>query len=101
VGSTFTECLLIGKLSSFFLRPHLLSSQREKEPMPRTSNRSPRSVVHAMFCIERTYQASPAQVFKALTDPSHAMAATVEWDSDIARPRLSWCGRRDWEERDS
>jgi len=27
-------------------------------------------VVHATFCIERTYPASPAQVFKALTDPA-------------------------------
>src|ERR1700680_3309919 len=43
--------------------------------MPKTSNRLPRSVVHAMFCIERTYQASPAQVFKALTDP----AAKAKW----------------------
>ena len=43
--------------------------------MPRTSNCSPRSVVHGMFCIERTYQASPAQVFKALTDP----AAKAKW----------------------
>jgi uncharacterized protein YndB with AHSA1/START domain len=43
--------------------------------MPRTSNSSPRSVVHAMFCIERTYQASPAQVFKALTDPT----AKAKW----------------------
>jgi len=34
-----------------------------------------RSVVHAMFCIERTYPASPAQVFKALTDP----AAKATW----------------------
>jgi uncharacterized protein YndB with AHSA1/START domain len=43
--------------------------------MPKTSDRSPRSVVHAMFCIERTYPASPAQVFKALTDP----AAKAKW----------------------
>jgi uncharacterized protein YndB with AHSA1/START domain len=43
--------------------------------MPRTSNSPPRSVVHAMFCIERTYQASPAQVFKALTDPT----AKAKW----------------------
>jgi uncharacterized protein YndB with AHSA1/START domain len=28
-----------------------------------------RSVVHAAFCIERTYPASRSQVFKALTDP--------------------------------
>jgi uncharacterized protein YndB with AHSA1/START domain len=33
------------------------------------------SVVHATFCIERTYQASRAQVFKALTDP----AAKAKW----------------------
>ena len=37
--------------------------------MQKTSSRSPRSVVHATFCIERTYPASPARVFKALTDP--------------------------------
>ena len=43
--------------------------------MPKTSDRSPRSVVHAMFCIERTYPATPAQVFKALTDP----AAKAKW----------------------
>jgi uncharacterized protein YndB with AHSA1/START domain len=43
--------------------------------MQKTSNSSPRSVVHAMFCIERTYQASPAQVFKALTDPT----AKAKW----------------------
>jgi uncharacterized protein YndB with AHSA1/START domain len=34
-----------------------------------------RSVVHATFCIERTYPSSPAQVFKALTDP----AAKAKW----------------------
>jgi uncharacterized protein YndB with AHSA1/START domain len=34
-----------------------------------------RSVVHAMFCIERTYPAAPAQVFKAFTDP----AAKAKW----------------------
>lgn len=34
-----------------------------------------RSVVHATFCIERTYEASPSQVFKALTDP----AAKAKW----------------------
>jgi uncharacterized protein YndB with AHSA1/START domain len=43
--------------------------------MPKTSNSSPRSVVHATFCIERTYPASPAQVFTALTDP----AAKAKW----------------------
>src|SRR3982075_3475729 len=43
--------------------------------MPKTSSGSPRSVVHATFCIERTYPASPAQVFKALTDP----AAKAKW----------------------
>jgi uncharacterized protein YndB with AHSA1/START domain len=41
----------------------------------KTSNDSPRSVVHATFCIERTYPASAAQVFKALTDP----AAKAKW----------------------
>ena len=34
-----------------------------------------RSVVHAMFCIERIYQASRTQVFKALTDP----VAKAKW----------------------
>jgi uncharacterized protein YndB with AHSA1/START domain len=43
--------------------------------MPKTSNSSPRSVTHATFSIERTYPASPAQVFKALTDP----AAKAKW----------------------
>jgi uncharacterized protein YndB with AHSA1/START domain len=43
--------------------------------MPKTINNSPRSVMHATFCIERTYPASPAQVFKALTDP----AAKAKW----------------------
>jgi hypothetical protein len=43
--------------------------------MPKASNSSPRSVVHATFCIERTYLASPAQVFTALTDP----AAKAKW----------------------
>jgi uncharacterized protein YndB with AHSA1/START domain len=35
----------------------------------------PRSVTHATFDIERTYDASPARVWKALTDP----AAKAEW----------------------
>src|ERR1700675_2580595 len=43
--------------------------------MPKTSSSSPRSVLHATFCIERTYPASPAQVFKALADP----AAEAGW----------------------
>lgn len=43
--------------------------------MPKTSNALPRNVVHAMFCIERTYPVSQAQVFKALTDP----AAKAKW----------------------
>jgi len=43
--------------------------------MPKTSSSLPRSVVHATFCIERTYPASAAQVFKALTDP----AAKAKW----------------------
>jgi uncharacterized protein YndB with AHSA1/START domain len=43
--------------------------------MPKTNNRSLRSVVHATFCLERTYPASPAQVFNALTDP----AAKAKW----------------------
>jgi uncharacterized protein YndB with AHSA1/START domain len=37
--------------------------------MPKTSSSRPRTVVHATFCIERTYPASRAQVFEALTDP--------------------------------
>ena len=36
---------------------------------------SRRSVVHATFRIERTYPASPAQVYHALTDP----AAKAQW----------------------
>jgi len=36
-----------------------------------------RSVVHATFSIERIYEASCAQVFKALTDP----AAKAKWFS--------------------
>jgi uncharacterized protein YndB with AHSA1/START domain len=40
-----------------------------------TTSSSSRSVVHATFCIERTYPASRAQVFKALTDP----AAKARW----------------------
>src|SRR5260370_19557367 len=43
--------------------------------MPKSSNSSQRSVVHATFCIERTYRAAPAQVFKALTD----RAAKAKW----------------------
>ncbi len=43
--------------------------------MPKTSSSSPRSVMHATFCIERTCPASPAQVFKELTDP----AAKAGW----------------------
>jgi uncharacterized protein YndB with AHSA1/START domain len=43
--------------------------------MPKTSNSSPRSAVHATFCIERTYPATRVQVFKALTDP----AAKAKW----------------------
>jgi uncharacterized protein YndB with AHSA1/START domain len=43
--------------------------------MPKKSNSAPRSVTHATFCIERTYPASAAQVFQALTDPS----AKAKW----------------------
>jgi uncharacterized protein YndB with AHSA1/START domain len=43
--------------------------------VPKTNSNSARSVVHATFSIERTYRASPAQVFKALTDP----AAKAKW----------------------
>jgi uncharacterized protein YndB with AHSA1/START domain len=35
----------------------------------------PRSVTHATFDIERTYDASPARLWKALTDP----AAKAQW----------------------
>jgi uncharacterized protein YndB with AHSA1/START domain len=34
-----------------------------------------RTVVHSTFCIERTYPASPAEVFRALTDP----VAKAKW----------------------
>jgi uncharacterized protein YndB with AHSA1/START domain len=43
--------------------------------MAKMSNRPQRSVVHATFCIERTYQASRAQVFEALNNP----AAKAKW----------------------
>jgi uncharacterized protein YndB with AHSA1/START domain len=43
--------------------------------MTKTNSSSPRTVVHATFCIERTYPASAAQVFKALSDP----AAKAKW----------------------
>jgi uncharacterized protein YndB with AHSA1/START domain len=43
--------------------------------MPKTNNRSPRSVMHAAFCIERIYPVSAAQVFKVLTEP----AAKAKW----------------------
>jgi len=45
-------------------------SEKENQPMPKTHSSAPRSVVHATFCIERTYPASAARVFKALTDPA-------------------------------
>jgi len=45
--------------------------------MPKTGSQPPRSVMHATFCIERTYPASPAQVFRALADP----AAKAKWFS--------------------
>jgi uncharacterized protein YndB with AHSA1/START domain len=45
-----------------------LERMREMAPLQR-------SVVHAMFRIERSYAASPAQVFKALSDP----AAKAQW----------------------
>ena len=44
--------------------------ERMQRPWPAS-----RSVVHATFRIERTYPASKAQVFKALTDP----AAKAKW----------------------
>ena len=37
--------------------------------MTKTNSDLSRSVVHATFCIERTYSASRSQVFKTLTDP--------------------------------
>jgi uncharacterized protein YndB with AHSA1/START domain len=47
---------------------HEVARMQKSEP-------ASRSVVHAMFSIERTYPASRAQVFKALTDP----AAKAKW----------------------
>jgi uncharacterized protein YndB with AHSA1/START domain len=47
---------------------HELVRIQESEP-------TSRSVAHATFCIERNYEASRAQVFKALTDP----AAKAKW----------------------
>jgi uncharacterized protein YndB with AHSA1/START domain len=41
----------------------------------RIPTQSARSVVHASFHLERTYDASPARVWRALTDP----AAKAEW----------------------
>ena len=43
--------------------------EREVRRIGETAPPASRSVVHATFCIERTYAASRAQVFKALTDP--------------------------------
>lgn len=43
--------------------------------MTKTSSDLPRSVVHATFCIERTYSVSRPQVFRALTDP----VAKAKW----------------------
>ncbi len=48
--------------------------------MPKTSSNGPRSVVHATFCIEPTYPASPAQVFKALTDP-RLIICSMRWEN--------------------
>jgi uncharacterized protein YndB with AHSA1/START domain len=42
---------------------------------PSSSGPIERTVVHSSFCIERTYAASPAQVYHALTDP----AAKAQW----------------------
>jgi uncharacterized protein YndB with AHSA1/START domain len=43
--------------------------------MPKTNDGISRTVVHATFCIERTYPAARSQVFNALTDP----AAKAKW----------------------
>lgn len=43
--------------------------------MPETNSQQPRSVTYGTFTIERTYPASPAQVYQALTDP----AAKAKW----------------------
>jgi uncharacterized protein YndB with AHSA1/START domain len=43
--------------------------------MPKTSDGISRTVVHATFCIERTYATTRSQVFNALTDP----AAKAKW----------------------
>lgn len=43
----------------------------------------PRSAVHATFCIEREYPASPARVFKAFADPeakAQWFGGPREWD---------------------
>jgi uncharacterized protein YndB with AHSA1/START domain len=42
---------------------------------PSASGPIEHTVVHATFCIERTYAASPAQVYRALTDP----VAKAKW----------------------
>src|SRR5215472_774701 len=42
---------------------------------PAVSTPVERTVVHSTFCIERTYAASPAQVYRALTDP----VAKAKW----------------------
>ena len=57
--------------------------------MGRTSSASPRSVVHATFCIERTYPASSAQVFKALTDPAAKANLPRVIPSGRSRSRLA------------
>lgn len=43
--------------------------------LPPASGALERTVVHATFCIERTYPASPAEVYRALTDP----VAKAKW----------------------
>lgn len=43
--------------------------------MPKTNEQPPRSVACATFSIERTYPASPSQVYRALSDP----AAKAKW----------------------
>ena len=44
------------------------SAVRATQSRP-ASGANERTVVHSTFCIERTYAASPAQVYHALTDP--------------------------------
>lgn len=50
-------------------------SAASSAPAPSAVRPIERTVVHATFCIQRTYAASPAQVYHALTDP----VAKAKW----------------------